>query len=124
MSDKSLDYYRSLPYTRRVEVREDEESGEVYYVAWLDEIPSLRIDGDTREEALGKLNECFDEFVAVMLEHDDHVPEPDQWPENVGVGLDRKPTPLGGERLTDEADTESEAETSEWSSDHEEPVLV
>lgn len=73
-------YFRSLPYKRRVEVHEDSD-GEVYYVARIEELPSLRIDGDTKEEALMKLDEVFDDFIETMLERGDEIPRPDAWPD-------------------------------------------
>jgi predicted RNase H-like HicB family nuclease len=77
---KPVSYYRRLPYTRVAEPRTDSD-GSAYFVARLIEIPAMTIDGDTREEALLKLDEIFDDFISAMLEAGDEVPEPKAWPE-------------------------------------------
>ncbi|HEV2131995.1 MAG TPA: type II toxin-antitoxin system HicB family antitoxin [Longimicrobiaceae bacterium] len=76
---KTVAYYRRLPYTRRVRVQQDSD-GAAYFVAWIEELPALEIDGDTREEAFYKLNELFGDYVEMLLEHGDEVPEPGKWP--------------------------------------------
>lgn len=81
--------YLKLPYTKQVEPRVDSD-GTSYYVAWIEEIPSVRIDGDTREEALGKLVDCLEDFVAMMLAAGDEVPAPKRWPHSIGVSLEHR----------------------------------
>jgi len=68
-----------MPY-RRSAVRVTDDDGSVYFVARVDEIPSLRIHGETKEEALLKLDEIFDDFIEAMLEAGDEIPEPERWP--------------------------------------------
>ena len=89
-STRKVDHYRQLPYTRRVEPRGGKQG--IYFIAYVEELPALRIDGTTREEALARLNETFGDFIEMLLEHGDEVPEPAQWPENIGVALTQKPT--------------------------------
>jgi predicted RNase H-like HicB family nuclease len=84
MPEKTLSHYRQLPYTRRIEPREDSD-GTRYFVAWIDEIPFVKIDGATREEAFLRLSEIFDECILGMLEMGDQVPEPALWPLNLGM---------------------------------------
>lgn len=79
LETKDVAYYRRLPYTRQVDLRRDSD-GSVYYVARIKEMPSLRMDGETREEALLKLDETFDDWIESMLEMGDEIPEPDVWP--------------------------------------------
>lgn len=86
---KDVAYYRRLPYTRKLELRQDGD-GSVYFIARIKEIPALRIDGETREEALLKLDETFDDWIESMLEMGDEIPEPDVWP---GVPADPSLTP-------------------------------
>lgn len=71
--------YRAMPYRRSV-VRITDDDGSVYFVARVDEIPALRIHGDTKEEALLKLDEIFDDFIEAMLEAGDEIPKPERWP--------------------------------------------
>lgn len=75
----NVSYYRELPYTRRVEPRKDAD-GTTYFVARIVEIPPLRIHGATKEEALLKLDEIFDDVIDSMLQGGEEVPEPEQWP--------------------------------------------
>lgn len=123
MGNNTVSYYLSLPYTRRCEPR-SEGTGEPYWVAWIQEIPSLRIDGETREEALGKLNECLGDFLAMMLENNDEIPKPDRWPDNVGVPLNERAAPSAEEGLSQNPDVDTQVDESEWSSDRPEPAFV
>lgn len=87
---KDLSYYRSLPYTRRAEPRSD-DNGTSYFVASVSEIPALRIDGDTKEEALLKLDEVFDDFIESMIQAGDEIAEPALWPANLGGATNYRP---------------------------------
>jgi predicted RNase H-like HicB family nuclease len=73
--NKTVRYFRRLPYRRLVE-RVSESDGSSYFVARIAEIPAIRIDGADREEALLKLDEVFDDFIAAMIENGDEIPEP------------------------------------------------
>lgn len=90
---KDVAYYRRLPYTRRVELRTDNPEGP-YYLAYLQEMPGLRIDGSTPEEALLKLDQTFDDWIESMLELGDEIPEPEQWP---GQLWEQTPLPLSSQ---------------------------
>lgn len=81
--EKSIAYYRQLPYRRKA-VLVEEEDGARYFVAHVAEIPWINIDGDTREEALMRLDEIFDDAIQSMLDASDDIPEPMQWPMSVG----------------------------------------
>lgn len=94
---KDPSYYRRLPYTREVEIRNAEVSGQVYFLARVSEIPWIEIHGDSREEALLKLDEIFDDCILTMLEGGDQVPEPEPWPERYSRSPDpRLPFDLSG----------------------------
>lgn len=99
MQNKTLAYYRSLPYRRRAEPRTDED-GRTYFLAWIEEIPWIEIHGETREEALGLLREIFDDCVASMLDAGDEVPEPALWP----AGLEEVPVTLAAQPQTPAAE--------------------
>ena len=106
----TIDDYRKLPYTRRVERLT--EDGEVYFVAYVAEIPWIRIDGGSPEEALLKLSETFDDCVQTMLDAGDHVPTPVQWPDNFG----RPPRPeAGGEAMASRTSQSPESGDTPWS---------
>lgn len=75
--------YRALPYSREVELVV-EEDGQVYFLARISEIPWVEADGETREEALLRLHEIFDDAIESMLESGDEVPVPDAWPASLG----------------------------------------
>ena len=77
---KNARYYRRLPY-HRVAERVTDGNGSIYFVARVLEIPSIRIDGESREEALLKLDEIFDDFVEAMIQAGDEIPEPSHWPD-------------------------------------------
>jgi predicted RNase H-like HicB family nuclease len=79
VADKDLAYYKRLPYNRVLEPQT--EGG---FIARIEEIPWIRIDGETREEALLRLHETFEDCVTTLIERGDEVPEPVLWPESVG----------------------------------------
>lgn len=81
---KGLAHYKRLPYTRVVELRQAGD-GRVYYLARIHEIPFIRVEGDTREEALYRLAESFDDVVTSMIEVGDDIPKPTQWPGPISV---------------------------------------
>lgn len=74
---KDLDYYRLLPYARRME-REEEEGAEPYWVARVDELGGCIAHGATRPEAILQLNIAFDEYIEAMLEWGKDIPEPER----------------------------------------------
>jgi predicted RNase H-like HicB family nuclease len=98
-------YYRQLPYRREAHVvRDGEDQGE-YYVARIAEIPWINIDGETREAALLRLDEIFDDCIETMIEAGDEIPEPVPWPMN--TGYEPRPAYMFGEQnlqLTDMED--------------------
>ena len=79
MSKRTAKDYRQLPYRRMARPVEDETDG-FFWLASVEEIPWIRIDGATRDEALLKLDEIFDDCVESMIEAGDDVPEPELWP--------------------------------------------
>lgn len=70
----TLDYYRVLPYKKRV--NRAEEEGVHYFVAHIEEMPNCFATGDTRQEALMNLANAFDDTVTAFLELDREIPEP------------------------------------------------
>ena len=54
---KSADYYRALPYTRRVRLERD-ESGDECFVAWIEELDGVMVDGGSPIEAKLLLQEA------------------------------------------------------------------
>lgn len=76
--EKDLAYYRSLPYTRRCKPEFDEEDGR-YWVAWVDELPGCKTDGATRAEAMWRLGQLFDDYIAAKLEWGTNIPVPKRY---------------------------------------------
>ena len=54
--------YRRLPYRRLVEIERGAESGRDHFVAYVEEIPWIRIPGDSREEALLNLDVAVEQM--------------------------------------------------------------
>ena len=69
-----LAYYKRLPYTRRVEIRD--EPGGAYFLARIGEIPFIRAEGATQEDALYNLAQLFEDCIEAMIENGDMIPEP------------------------------------------------
>lgn len=72
MSEKTLTYYLSLPYTIMLTPTEDGN--------WLAEIPDLPgcfTYGPTQEDALTMLEEAKEAWLSVALESGDPIPEPE-----------------------------------------------
>jgi len=68
---KNLNYYLRLPYT--VILRSDEEDD---FVARIDELPGCIAHGETRHEALERLDEAKALWITDRIESGDTVPEP------------------------------------------------
>jgi predicted RNase H-like HicB family nuclease len=73
---KDPGYYLRLPYARRVEPRTDAD-GASYFLARIAEIPFIRAEGSTPEEALRHLEESFEDCLQAMLDLGDEIPEPE-----------------------------------------------
>lgn len=80
---KTPEYYRRLPYTKRVRLVE-EDTGEMYFVASITELDGVEVDGDTPHEAISNLADAFEDYIAAMFEWGEQIPEPERWPESLG----------------------------------------
>lgn len=80
---KTADYYRLLPYTRRIRVVEDAPENS-YFVAFIEELGGVEADGSTPEEAYANLAEAFEDYLSAMLEWGETIPEPESWPASAG----------------------------------------
>lgn len=65
--ERKLEYYKSLPYKRRVYPMLDDDSTK-YYLAEIIDLPDCLIDGDTPVEAMSNLDSAFDEYILSRLE--------------------------------------------------------
>lgn len=83
---KTADYYRRLPYTRRVRVESDE--GGEYFVAFIPELPGVEASGATDMDARAALSAAFEDYLAAMLEWGEEIPEPTPWPESMGFSVE------------------------------------
>lgn len=75
--EKDLQYYRGLPFTRRIERKKGGGEGEHYFTAEIEELPSLLATGPTRAEVLYDLDAVFDDYIESSLEWGDRIPEPE-----------------------------------------------
>lgn len=72
MTEKSIEYYMSLPY--RVEIYpEPDGSG---YTALIPELPGCMTCADTLEELWSMIEEAKRGWLEISLEDGDHIPEP------------------------------------------------
>jgi len=68
-------YYLSLPYLWDFEPHEDAD-GDCYFVAYLRDIPQVRADGATKEEARRNLALAFEDYLDWRLSEGLPVPLP------------------------------------------------
>jgi predicted RNase H-like HicB family nuclease len=61
-----LDYYHGLPYERIWEARAEERDR--YFIVRLQDIPQVSGAGETKDEAVERLREAFDDYVTWRLE--------------------------------------------------------
>lgn len=73
--DKTLDYYRRLPYTILTELHRD-DNGKPFWSAEIKEFDGCLGYGDTVAKAVNNLHEVFDVHVTSILEWGDEVPVP------------------------------------------------
>ncbi|MDZ7781129.1 MAG: hypothetical protein U5R14_14510 [Gemmatimonadota bacterium] len=73
MSNSVKEYLR-LPYTRRAEKIENE--GVTEFVAYVEEIPWVRVHADEREEAYFLLGESLEDALQAMIDAGDEIPIP------------------------------------------------
>ena len=71
---KGLQYYQGLHYTRRCQLIVDDDAR--YFLAWIDEFPGCKVEGQTKAEAFKNLGELFEDYINAKLEWKDDIPEP------------------------------------------------
>jgi predicted RNase H-like HicB family nuclease len=62
----------------------EEDTGEAYFVAFIEELDGLEADGDTPVDARANLADAFEDYINAMLEWGDVIPEPVAWPASLG----------------------------------------
>ena len=72
---KNLAYYQGLPYSRHAEAIHGEEGGP-YWIAWVEELPGCKTDGENRIEAMANLDVAFDDYIEAMLKFGSEIQEP------------------------------------------------
>lgn len=72
---RDLAYYQALPYSRRVEAIY-EGDGRPYWIAWVEELPGCKTDGETHIEAMAHLDAAFDDYIEAMLEFGSEIQDP------------------------------------------------
>lgn len=114
MSDQNrqIGYYKRLPYTRSVDVRE--EDGETYFLAEIEELDGVEASGATRWEALHNLEAAFDSYLRAMTELGREIPTPDSWPETY-------PGEYREELLKGEPEPQATGDQHDWPEEIREP---
>lgn len=72
---KAIEAYLHLPY-HVVLVRDEDEEGEVGYVAEVQEMPGCISQGDTPDEAVDGILDAMEGWITVALEDGKVIPEP------------------------------------------------
>jgi predicted RNase H-like HicB family nuclease len=78
--ERDLQFYRALPYSRTVSLVEDDGGDGTYFLAHVEELPSVKADGESHVEALYNLSLAFDDYISAMLAVGRAIPEPELWP--------------------------------------------
>lgn len=78
--DQRIGDYKRLPYTRGLDLRE-EEDGETYFLARIEELDGVEASGETPHEALYNLQDAFDSYLRAMTELGREIPTPETWPD-------------------------------------------
>jgi antitoxin HicB len=101
---RTVDDYLELPYTIEL-VRDEDDEGNVGYVAEVDELPGAISQGATPEEAIRSVFDAMKGWLSVALEDGREIPEPRRGKDFSGRFLLRIPKSLHAE-LAHEADRE------------------
>lgn len=72
MSEKTLEYYLSLPWSYRFEWSDEDNC----YVASIAELKGCMSDGATIEEAAEMIKDALKSYITASLHFNDNIPEP------------------------------------------------
>ncbi len=75
--DKTLEYYRHLPYTIRTQPEKDSD-GTDYWTAEYIELRGCKTDGSSEAEAIKNVQDLFDEHITIRLSKGTLIPEPEK----------------------------------------------
>jgi len=75
MANKTLEYYKRLPYTLFAMPQED-ENGNRYWTAEYLELRGCKTEGETELEAIANVQALFDEYITSLLEEKIEIEEP------------------------------------------------
>jgi antitoxin HicB len=90
---RTVEEYLDLPY-HVVIVRDEDEDGDVGYVAQVQELPGCISQGDTPEEAFESVRDAMYGWIKVALEDGKAIPEPAEEPTYSGRFMVRGPKTL------------------------------
>jgi antitoxin HicB len=96
--DRAIEEYVRLPY-HIVLVRDEDENGNVGYVAEVQELPGCISQGETVEEAYESIQDAMVGWITVALEDGKEIPEPAEEPRASGRFLVRGPKTLHAELM-------------------------
>ncbi len=87
--NKTIDYYRSLPYTRLATPVDEGDGSRPYWVAYVVELTGCKTDGASKPEAMRNLDDAFDEFIEAKLAWGSAIPEPARIPHGKPIARGR-----------------------------------
>ena len=70
---RNLKYYLNLDYTIRLKQNEDKS-----FFAEIEELPGCMSEGDTKEEAIGMIEDAKKAWISVALKRKLNIPEPEK----------------------------------------------
>ncbi|OGB83737.1 hypothetical protein A3F66_05020 [candidate division TM6 bacterium RIFCSPHIGHO2_12_FULL_32_22] len=79
-NNKKLDYYMHLPWTYTVEEDVDNKGKKIYVVS-VNELPGIKTDAYSREEAFEEIQDAVQAAIELYIEMGDKIPEPKKFSE-------------------------------------------
>ena len=73
--NKNLDYYQNLPWTYTLE-EEIDKAGKKIYIVSVNELPGIKTDSYSREDAFKEIKEAMEGAFELYIEMGDKIPEP------------------------------------------------
>lgn len=75
MKNKDTHYYLSLPWTYTIETDVDNNGNKIYVLS-VNELPGVRTDASTIEEAMCEIQDAMISTFKLYIKHNQEIPEP------------------------------------------------